>query len=43
MGQLADSQTSTRLVIGVTGHRNLRDDELEGIQEQTQRFFIDLQ
>ncbi len=43
MGQRIGSQTSTRLVIGVTGHRNLRDDELESIQAHTQRFFVDLQ
>ncbi len=43
MGQRIDIQSSTHLVIGVTGHRNLRDDELETIQAHTQRFFTDLQ
>lgn len=43
MVQHNNFQVSTHLVIGVTGHRNLHDDEIESLQDKTRRFFQDLQ
>jgi hypothetical protein len=43
MAQNNNMWASTHLVIGVTGHRNLRDEELPALQEKVQRFFQSLQ
>lgn len=43
MGQDDDRQTSTYLVVGVTGHRNLREEEIDRIESHVKNFFTNLQ
>lgn len=43
MDQHEDRLTSTYLVVGVTGHRNLRVEEIDLIEKRVKTFFTDLQ
>jgi hypothetical protein len=38
-----DSAITIPLMIGVTGHRKLRDADIAGLQAQVRAFFLDLQ
>lgn len=38
-----DRDITTSLVVGVTGHRHLRDADITGLREQVRAFFLDLQ
>ncbi|GAA4861748.1 hypothetical protein [Luteimonas vadosa] len=43
MPEQPDTPSTTHLVVGVTGHRKLRDADIDRVKEQVRAFFLDLQ